>query len=140
MIQASHANLVSDLFMMIRDARSEENARAIQDSESNTAIEMKRFIRCLIQKDCKMNQIIYEVQKVWGNDVLILPKQIEDNRPRVIKYGLPFMTTLIFVVPITLMFLRRSNLGGGFLSSQISTSKKNLKSEVFSKLNIKIKK
>ena len=140
MIQASHANLVSDLFMMIRDARSEENARAIQDSESNTAIEMKRFIRCLIQKDCKMNQIIYEVQKVWGNDVLILPKQIEDNRPRVIKYGLPFMTTLIFVVPITLMFLRRSNLGGGFLSNQISTSKKNLKSEVFSKLNIKIKK
>ena len=135
MIQASHANLVSDVFMMVRDARSEENARAIQDSESNTAIEMKRFIRCLVQKDYKMNQIIYEVQKVWGTDILILPKQIEDNRPRIIKYGIPFLTTLTFMVPITLMFIRRSNGGGGFMSQM--NQKQNLKSEVFKKLKIK---
>ena len=120
---------------MVRDARSEENARAIQDSESNTAIEMKRFIRCLVQKDYKMNQIIYEVQKVWGTDILILPKQIEDNRPRIIKYGIPFLTTLTFIVPITLMFIRRSNGGGGFMSQM--NQKQNLKSEVFKKLKIK---
>ena len=102
--------MISDVFMMIRDARSEENARAIQDSESNTAIEMKRFIRCLVAKDYSKNRIVYEVQKVWGTDVLILPKELEDNRPRILKYGLPIFSMVSIMIPLTMVFLRRARV------------------------------
>jgi hypothetical protein len=51
---------------MIRDARSEENARALQDSESNTAIEQKRMINGLVKKGWSKNMVVAEVQRVWG--------------------------------------------------------------------------
>lgn len=58
---------------MVRDARSRENARALQDSESNIAIDMKRMITCLARKGWTKNEIVGEMQRVWGQDVLILP-------------------------------------------------------------------
>ena len=46
---------------MIRDARSEENARALQDSESHIAQEMKSMITGLSQKGWDKNEIVAEM-------------------------------------------------------------------------------
>ena len=46
---------------MIRDASSEENARALQDSETNVAIEQKKMITGLAKKNWTKNEIVGEV-------------------------------------------------------------------------------
>ena len=52
--------------MMIRDAAAEENARAIQDSESQYAMEQKTMIDILARKGWSKNEIAYEMQRVYG--------------------------------------------------------------------------
>eukprot|EP00347_Sterkiella_histriomuscorum_P016686 403352247 len=71
----------------IRDASSTENARAIQDSESPTALDQKRLIKTLTKKGWSTNEIIYEVQRVFGHDVLIRPSNLEDERTWHRRYG-----------------------------------------------------
>eukprot|EP00350_Pseudokeronopsis_sp_OXSARD2_P002036 CAMPEP_0170555198 /NCGR_PEP_ID=MMETSP0211-20121228/13091_1 /TAXON_ID=311385 /ORGANISM="Pseudokeronopsis sp., Strain OXSARD2" /LENGTH=132 /DNA_ID=CAMNT_0010864863 /DNA_START=64 /DNA_END=462 /DNA_ORIENTATION=+ len=70
-----------EVYEMIRDASSSETARAIQDSESNVAKEQKRMINTLIGKGWSKNEVVYEIQRVYGNDVLILQDKLTDDRP-----------------------------------------------------------
>ena len=37
----------------------------------------------------KKNEIIYECQRVFGNDVLIEPRRLDDERTLFGKYGIP---------------------------------------------------
>ena len=38
------------------------------------------MIKTLIKKGWTKNEIVYELQRVFGNDVLILPKKLDDER------------------------------------------------------------
>mgnify|MGYP000666139446 CR=1 FL=1 len=91
---------------MIRDARSEENARALQDSESNTAIEQKRMINGLVKKGWSKNEVVSEVQRVWGQDVVILPNMLDDNRGHMAKYGIKMVFGFMMMTPFVFRFFR----------------------------------
>ena len=91
---------------MIRDARSEENARALQDSESNTAIEQKRMINGLVKKGWSKNEVVAEVQRVWGQDVVILPNMLDDNRGPMAKYGINMILGFMIMTPFAFRFFR----------------------------------
>jgi cytochrome c-type biogenesis protein CcmH/NrfF len=98
----SQQNIINEVFECIRDASSVENTRAIQDSESMVAQEQKKLIKTLIKKGWSKNEIVYEVQRLYGNDVLIIKYKLDDERGVVGKYGLPFFlvmaaTSLIFI-------------------------------------------
>lgn len=70
--------------------------RAIQDSESPVAIDQKRVIKTLAQQGWSKNEIIYEVQRVFGNDVLIMPEVLDDERSLVGRVLPPlFMATFV---------------------------------------------
>jgi electron transfer flavoprotein alpha/beta subunit len=43
----------------------------------------------LVKKGWSKNEIIYEIQRIYGNDVLILKKSLDDERGMVGKLGLP---------------------------------------------------
>ncbi|CDW78447.1 UNKNOWN [Stylonychia lemnae] len=77
---------LAEVYEMIRDASSKETARAIQDSESPTALDQKRIIRLLVRKGWSKNEITYECQRIFGNDVLIKPEKLEDDRMPISKY------------------------------------------------------
>ena len=64
---------------------STENMRAIQDSEGPVSIEQKRMIKILVAQGWSKNEIIYEMQRIFGNDVLILPRSVDDERSFVAK-------------------------------------------------------
>ena len=72
MLAQSQQNIINEVFECIRDASATENTRAIQDSESLVAQEQKKMIKTLVKKGWSKNEIIYEVQRIYGNDVLIL--------------------------------------------------------------------
>jgi cytochrome c-type biogenesis protein CcmH/NrfF len=55
------------------------------------AQEQKKMIKTLIKKGWSKNEIIYEVQRLYGNDVLILKQKLDDERGFVGKYGMPMM-------------------------------------------------
>ena len=78
-VNQSREGMVSELFESIRDATSYETARAIQDSESSVAMEQKKMIRTLVAKGWSKNEIVYEIQRVFGNDVLILPQRLKNE-------------------------------------------------------------
>ena len=78
-ITQSREGMVSEVFECIRDATSYETARAIQDSESSVAMEQKKMIRTLVAKGWSKNEIVYENQRVFGNDVLILPERLHNE-------------------------------------------------------------
>ena len=103
---ANQTNIINEVFQMIRDARSEENARALQDSESNTAIEQKRMINGLVKKGWSKNEVVAEVQRVWGQDVVILPNMLDDNRGPMAKYGIKMILGFMIMTPFTFRFFR----------------------------------
>ena len=72
--------LCCNVYEALRDASSYENARAIQDSESITAIEQKKMIQTLIHKGWSKNEIIYEMQRIFGNDILINTKYVDYDK------------------------------------------------------------
>ena len=65
---------------MIRDAASTEAIRAIQDSEGETSRNQKRMVKILVAQGWSKNEICYEMQRVFGNDVLITPYKLDDER------------------------------------------------------------
>ena len=65
---------------------------------------MKKIVKNLVKKGWSKNEIIYEIQRVYGNDVLIQKFKLNDERGFVGKYGLP----MTMMASLTLMlFLRR---------------------------------
>jgi hypothetical protein len=65
---------------------------------------MKKIVKTLVKKGWSKNEIIYEIQRVYGNDVLIQKFKLNDERGFAGKYGFP-MTVM---GSLTLMlFLRR---------------------------------
>ena len=103
---ANQTNIINEVFQMIRDARSEENARALQDSESNTAIEQKRMINGLVRKGWSKNEVVSEIQRVWGQDVVILPNMLDDNRGHMAKYGIKMVIGFMMMTPFVFRFFK----------------------------------
>ena len=75
--------------------------RAIQDSESSVAREMKKMIRTLIAQGWSKNEIVFEMQRIYGNDILITPEKLDDTRSLlgrfrpVITLGVTFSAMII---------------------------------------------
>ena len=61
MLLQNQETIINEVFEAVRDASSTENARAIQDSESNVAQEMKRLVKTLAKKGWPKNEIVYEL-------------------------------------------------------------------------------
>ena len=101
----SQENIINETFECIRDASSTENTRAIQDSESQVAQEQKKMIKTLVKKGWTKNEVIYEVQRIYGNDVLILKRSLDDDRGMIGRFGVPI--TLSFSLAAYLLFRRR---------------------------------
>ena len=108
MMEAKKSNIINEVFQMIRDASTTENARAIQDSESNVAIEQKHMIHCLAHKGWSRNEIVGEMQRIWGQDVLILPENLLDNRPFYQKFGYRFFSVFFMAAVVSPILVRRS--------------------------------
>ena len=103
MLQQNQEGIINEVFEAVRDASSTENVRAIQDSESNVAQEMKRIVKTLAKKGWSKNEIVYELQRIYGNDILILKNRLTDERGFVGRFGVPI--TLSFSV-LTFLFFR----------------------------------
>ena len=54
------------------------------------------MIKILIAQGWSKNEIIYEMQRVFGNDILILPKKLDDNRSFLHK-TLPYVMLTVTV-------------------------------------------
>ena len=66
------------------------------------------MINGLVRKGWSKNEIVAEVQRVWGQDVLILPHMLDDERTFALKYGPKlFMFTVLFT-PFALRMMRSS--------------------------------
>ena len=94
--------LTNKIYECIRDASATEDARAIQDSESNVAQDQKRIIKHLLSQGWSKNEIIYELQRIFGNDVLLNGTYLDDERSLFTKVG----PTFFFGLFLSGMFLR----------------------------------
>ena len=94
--------LTNKIYECIRDASATEDARAIQDSESNVAQDQKRIIKHLLSQGWSKNEIIYELQRIFGNDILLNGTYLDDERSFVTKVG----PTFLFGLFLSTMFLR----------------------------------
>ena len=65
------------------------------------------MIKILVNKGWSKNEIIYEMQRIFGNDVLILVRALDDDRSTLGKNIVPISTGLIFG-GIFLLFKLRS--------------------------------
>ena len=61
LMRATDSSVIDECFELIRDAGSDENARAIQDSETEIALTQKRLIHGLVKKGWKKNEIVFEM-------------------------------------------------------------------------------
>ena len=120
--------MLTHVFEHIRDASSTESYRAIQDSETNVAQEQKRVIKTLARKGWTKNMIIYEVQRIYGNDVLIKPEGLDDERGFVMRYG---GLGMLMMSGLALAFLARRfrNVKSGVIKTS--------NNDIRNKLNIK---
>ena len=64
------------------------------------------MINGLVKKGWNKNEIISETQRVWGQDVVILPQMIDDDRSIASKYGLKMFTGMVLMTPLAMRFIR----------------------------------
>mmetsp|Transcript_25622 Transcript_25622/g.39425 ORF Transcript_25622/g.39425 Transcript_25622/m.39425 type:complete len:132 (-) Transcript_25622:16-411(-) len=95
-----------DLFGTIRDATSTEYNRAIQDSESVVALKQKNLILGMVRKGLTKNQIIREMQMIYGNDVLIYPEKVDDTRSFAQVYSWKAFKAAAIGIPVLYMYVR----------------------------------
>jgi len=95
----SREKAVNECYQYIRDASSTENVRAIQDSESPVAIEQKMVFKSLAAQGWSKNEIVYEVQRIYGNDVLIEAGMLTDERSFLGK-TIPIVLPAIFLASL----------------------------------------
>lgn len=46
------------------------------------------MVKTLVKKGWSKNEVVYEMQRIYGNDILILKAKLDDERGFVGKYGL----------------------------------------------------
>jgi hypothetical protein len=63
---------------------------------------MKKIIKTLAKKGWQKNEIVYEVQRIFGNDVLILKHRLNDERGFFGRFGVPL--TISSIILGTLFF------------------------------------
>ena len=54
----------------------------------------------LSQKGWTKNEIVAEIQRVWGQDTLILNNMLYDDRPYSVKFGLPLFLSFAIFFPL----------------------------------------
>lgn len=57
---------------------------------------MKKMVKTLVKKGWSKNEVIYEMQRIFGNDILILKGKLDDERGFVGKYGIPILGFSLF--------------------------------------------
>ncbi len=57
---------------------------------------MKKMVKTLVKKGWSKNEVIYEMQRVFGNDILILKQSVDDERGIIGKYGIPLGVVTLF--------------------------------------------
>ena len=105
MVTSRREKIINSVYETIRDAASTETIRAIQDSEGQISIEQKKMIKILVAQGWSKNEIIYEIQRVFGNDVLILPDSLDDERS-IFARAVPFVA--IGMLSLSVLMRRRS--------------------------------
>jgi len=135
MISQSEQNTINEVMEAVRDASATENMRAIQDSESQVAQEQKRLVKTLVKKGWSKNEVIYEMQRVYGNDVLILKSKLNDERGALAKFGIPLM--MVSATAASLLLFRRGRRRPMPHAAPSSNSAASEKDEILKKLNIK---
>ena len=55
---------------------------------------MKRIVKTLAKKGWSKNEIVYELQRIYGNDILILKQRLADERGFLGKNGVPITLSL----------------------------------------------
>ncbi len=55
---------------------------------------MKKIVKTLAKKGWSKNEIVYELQRIYGNDILILKQRLTDERGPVGKFGVPITLSL----------------------------------------------
>lgn len=135
MLSQSEQNTINEVMEAVRDASSTENTRAIQDSESQVAQEQKRLVKTLVKKGWSKNEVVYEMQRVYGNDVLILKSKLNDERGALAKFGIPLM--MVSATAASLLLFRRGRRVPRPQAAPSSTSAASEKDEILKKLNIK---
>lgn len=137
MLSQSEQNTINEVMEAVRDASSTENTRAIQDSESQVAQEQKRLVKTLVKKGWSKNEVVYEMQRVYGNDVLILKSKLNDERGALAKFGIPLM--MVSATAASLLLFRRGRRVPRPMpqAAPSSTSAASEKDEILKKLNIK---
>ena len=55
---------------------------------------MKRIVKTLAKKGWSKNEIVYELQRIYGNDILILKQRLSDERGFLGKNGVPITLSL----------------------------------------------
>ena len=58
------------------------------------------MILALVQRGWNKTEIVHENQRVWGQDVLILPQEVDDNRSNFVRFGIPVISLLAMASPI----------------------------------------
>jgi len=74
-----------------------------------TAIDMKKIIHTLIQKGWTENEIVFELQRIFGNDVLMDGQKINDERSLLARSVFPSIFMMTFGL-ISLSVIRRKRL------------------------------
>ena len=64
------------------------------------------MINGLVKKGWSKNEVVAEVQRVWGQDVVILPNMLDDNRSAMAKYGIKMIFGCMCMTPFVFRFLR----------------------------------
>ena len=64
---------------------------------------MKKIVKTLAKKGWSKNEIVYELQRIYGNDILILKHKLNDERGMVGKFAVPISLSLS---AIAFMFFR----------------------------------
>lgn len=100
------------------------------------------MIKTLVKKGWTKNEVIYEVQRIYGNDVLILKRSLDDDRGMIGRFGVPI--TLSFSLAAYLFFRRRRFTPTTFKKATQSSPSEaqkadglDSKEEILRKLNIK---
>ena len=79
------------------------------------------MLKILISEGWSKNEIVYEMQRVFGQDVLIHPQKLDDDRTFTHKF-LPFMS-LTFAVGGAFVFRRMMQIKKSQIDAVMNASK-----------------
>ncbi|CAI2378166.1 unnamed protein product [Moneuplotes crassus] len=86
--------LLTYIFMNTRDGTATESIRVIADSEGYVGKRQKKMIKTLVRKGWSKNEIFYEMQRVFGNDVVTENKAFDDESKPLLTAGVVLLPVL----------------------------------------------